>query len=404
MKNCNPHTNNHPNEGRGRFRREWAVALFCLLMATALPALAAMAAGFSASARGDRLTEETVFLLCRHGNDEGMAEEELSLGRLLALSLAATNPSDTPAASLEAQAILLRSRAVWWMDYCHIGEEDAEADEEKTARRQANGGEDRENGAVVEENGSKTKNMEENNTSRKESAENGVETKKTEENDTAMKQNTQNGAALPILCDSPVHGLPYLSQDELNSCFGEQETMERLKAAEKAVEVTRGQVLCYEGEVVPALLHHSSGGVTRSVENLPWLASVPTPEEGEEAVCRLSAEEARAALAARFGLLLPADPALWELTPETGEDGRVETVEVAGVELSGTAFAEALSLPSATFALTVEADALTFTCAGEGSGCGLSRAGAAIYAAGGLNCGEILAHYYPDCTVGVMGG
>lgn len=386
MKNGEKNTERPRSAMGGRYRKEWAVAVFSLLMATALPALAAMVAGISVRTGGDRITEDSTVCLCRHDSRE---QEELTFGRILALSLAATNASDTPAASWEAQAILLRSRGVWWMNYCGSAEEKGGNLDEFSGNREENGswqedasqsvasgdGESDANGASVEDSGKKGQ----------EKAEKGEK-------------------AHIVLCDSPVHGLPYLSYSELVALWGESETDARIAAAELAVQLTRGQVLCYEGEVVPAILHHSSGGVTRSVERLPWLAAVATPEVGSESVYTYSAEEARNALAAGFGLLLPADPLLWKLTLQSDAEGRAEWVTVAGERLPGTSFAEAMELPSVAFSVQVSADALTFTCTGEGSGCGLSRAGAAIYAAGGLTCGEILAHYYPDCTIGVMGG
>lgn len=372
MKNYDQNTNPSTSGGRGRYRKEWAVAIFSLLMATALPALAATVAGITVRSGEAGFNEASTVCLCRHDTAE---REELTFRRLLALSLAATNGSDTPAASLEAQAILLRSRGVWWMDYCTLGEGEGGIREDPSDNGESGETENAENGVRVEEHGRK-----------------------------GQEGGEKGAPSPPILCDSPTHGLPYLSYEELVALWGEAEADARISAAERAVKLTDGQVLCYEGEVVPALLHHSSGGVTRSVESLPWLSAVPTPEAGDEAIRRFSAEEVRHALAARFGLLLSADPTKWGLTVHTYSDGRVETVKVSGESLPGVAVAEALSLPSATFSVQVSDDTLTFVCRGEGSGCGLSREGAAIYAAGGLSCGEILAHYYPDCTVGVMGG
>ncbi|MBO5778615.1 MAG: hypothetical protein J6R82_03505 [Clostridia bacterium] len=369
MKDDHKTANRQSKRGKGGYQKEWAIALFSLLMATALPALVAMVSGLGRSGSDVGINDHTVICLGRH---EGQAEEELTLGRLLALSLAATNGSDTPAASWEAQAILLRSRSLWWMDYCggvegkSTRQEGSEGEKEKKDEKSDG------NGASVEEKGREG-------------------------------QKGPNASHRPFLCDSPVHGLPYLSHDELLKLWGEEEIKLRLDAAQKAVEKTRGQVLCYEGEVVPALLHHSSGGVTQSVEQLPWLASVSTPEEGKEAICTRSTDEVRHALAAGFGMLLPANSALWELSIQSSADGKVLMVQIGGEQLNGTAVAEALSLPSAAFTVEVGTDTLTFVCKGEGSGCGLSRAGAAIYAAGGLTCGEILAHYYPDCTIGIMG-
>lgn len=323
------------NRRSSSLRKEWAVFFFCLLMATALPALAAFAFGLVPQSRAEGLSEQTTVRICRHGSEES---EELTLSRVLALSLAATNPSDTPIASVEAQAVVLRSRAVWWMDYCD-GEEESE-------------------------------------------------------------QGSDLDGGIRTLCDSSAHGLPYRSEGELMALLGEEETAARIAAAERALKATDGRVLCYGGEVIPAMLHGSSHGMTRSVEELPWLTAAATPEESPRTVHRIAAEDARAALAVRFGLLLSADPREWGLSTAPAE-GVTETVSVGGETLTATVVADALGLPSGNLQIEVTPAALIVTCTGEGSGCGLSRAGAAVYARGGLGWGEILAHYYPDCTLGL---
>ena len=332
MKHYNKGEN--PTSGRrSALRREWGMLLFGLLMATALPALAAALLGLSPAKEEHGLSGDTPVRICRHGEGEA---EELPLERVLILSLAATNASDAPAASLEAQAVVLRSRAVWWIDYCDGDDVDG-----------------------------------------------------------------KGGDALHTLCDSPAHGLPYLAEEELSALLGETETAARIDAAEQALQATRGQVLCYEGEVIPAMLHGSSAQRTRAVEELPWLTAAATPEEPPRTVHRIAAEDARAALAARFGLTLSADPEEWGISTAPA-DGITETVRVSGAELTATVFADALGLPSGNLRIEVTPAALLITCTGEGSGCGLSREGAAVYARGGLCWQEILAHYYPDCTLGQM--
>ena len=325
--------NRHFNGWR-ELRKEWVAALFGLLMATALPALVALRLAPAEGGRSRAPGEDSPVLLCRHG---GQAEECLPLERILVLSLAATNSSDVPAASLAAQAVVLRSRAVWWMDYCgDFSGEAKESDEEREVH---------------------------------------------------------------TLCDSPSHGLPFRSEEELISLLGRAETVDRMQVAEAAVRQTRGQVLTYEGEVIPAMLHTASGGMTRSVESLAWTRSVTTPETAAVTVWRIDAEDARAALAAEFGLRLSDDPADWGIeTVET--EGIVSVVRVEEREISATVFAAALGLPSGDLAVETLKGALVITCTGQGSGCGLSRAGAAIYAEGGLSYGEILAHYFPDCKIG----
>ena len=279
------------------------------------------------------LGEETAVQICRHGAEE---EAILPLEEILALSLAATNASDTPSASWEAQAVVLRSRGLWWMDYC--GEFQGE------------------NGASAQ------------------------------------------GEPLHTLCDSPSHGLPYRSREELVAVLGEEETEGRLALAMAAVRGTRGEVLTYEGEVIPALLHTESGGKTRSVESLAWTRSVQTPEVAAVTVWRVEAEEARAILAAERGIRLSADPTEWGIEVVKDEE-QTDSVRIGEEEISATVFAAALGLPSGDLAIETGKEVLVITCTGQGSGCGLSRAGAAIYARGGLYYSEILAHYYPDCRI-----
>ena len=81
MKNGEKNTDRPSSAGVGRYRKEWVVAVFSLLMATALPALAAMVAGISVRSGTDGLTEQTTVCLCRHDTE---VREELTFGRILA--------------------------------------------------------------------------------------------------------------------------------------------------------------------------------------------------------------------------------------------------------------------------------------------------------------------------------
>ncbi len=327
MKNYRNRENSTSPGARRPPVKEMALLLFCLLMATALPALAAKLRPAVPTVPTEPLTGTGMIRLYRH---DGGASDALCLSDALALSLAATNPADTPDQSLEAQAILLRSRAVWWQDYCALGE------------------------------------------------------------------GNQGGH---YLCDSPTHGLPYRSTDELIARLGRTEADARLQMAKQAVQNTDGQILCYEGEVVPALLHHSSSGMTCQVAELPWLTAVTTPEAGERIALSYSAAEAATRLAAAFDLLLPPSPTEWAMTLHPADADTAAQLEVAGVRISCRLAAIALDLPSADFSVEADAESVTFVCIGRGSGCGLSRSGAALYAKAGLDAEEIVRHYYPDCEI-----
>ncbi len=324
------------NERQGHFgkaglRQEFVILAVALLLATALPALTALLFALPVrQGRGEKIGGRSQVEIYCHGTGE---RTEDTLNGVLILALAASNRSDTPAAALEAEAVVLRSRALWWLDYC-AGEG------EPPARK-----------------------------------------------------------GLHRLCDHGAHGLPYRSRQDMVASYGEGEVIARMDAARRAVEGTDGQVLCYGGELIPAMVHSASAGETRQVEGIEWLRSVSSPEAPDPCPLYLPAQDVRAALAARFGLELSADPREWGLELDSA-GGISRMVRVGGEAVSATLFAHALSIPSANFRVEAAKDGLVITALGQGSGCGLSRAGAAIYAAGGLCYSEILAHYYPDCTLG----
>ena len=310
-----------------RFIKEKWTALFGILMVTALPLLLVTLGDLNRPVQRGADVDEEQILMLRH--EESRATERLPFGKILALSLAATNASDTPMESLAAQAVALRSRGVWWSDYCP----------------------------------------------------------------------TVGKADCAKLCDNSSHGLPYLSQGELMELYGEDEGIARLERSAKAVESTRGLVLCYDGKVIPALLHHSSPGNTRSSDQLAWVRSVTSPESGKQGKYTYTVEETRLCLAAAFGVELSQKPWEWSMLAEADGVGWVKTVQIGELTVSGDAFAAALSLPSPCFTLQIQWDGLVVTTVGEGSGCGLSREGATLYAGSGLTRWEILGHYFPECTV-----
>ena len=72
---------------------------------------------------------------------------------------------------------------------------------------------------------------------------------------------------------------------------------------------------------------------------------------------------------------------------------------VGGVQTTGQELRGLLGLRSARFWLDYEGDALCFTVKGYGHGVGMSQAGAQVMAQSGSTYAEILAAYYPGCTL-----
>ncbi|MDU4960656.1 MAG: SpoIID/LytB domain-containing protein [Sporomusaceae bacterium] len=209
----------------------------------------------------------------------------------------------------------------------------------------------------------------------------------------------------------------------------------------QAVDDTRGMVLTYQGKVITAFFHASSGGHTENSENvwggaLPYLRGVPDFDQQSP---RFSWER-RVGLARLTELLR--STGVGEITAialsplgrqpvkadDRGVSGRVKTVVISGktgsVRLSGAQLSSLLGLPSTLFEVAVvrdgtatasrgngrwqvkdiKRDTLLLSGRGAGHGVGMSQWGAKAMAekapAGSKAAYKaILAHYYPGTTV-----
>lgn len=180
----------------------------------------------------------------------------------------------------------------------------------------------------------------------------------------------------------------------------------KMKAIESAVTSTDGQVLLYADEPILASFHSSSAGKTEDGTELwgevPYLKSVSTPENEKEVpdfvtTVEVAPENFKETVAgyktdAQFG----DDPAAWTGQPTLDGSGRVHSLPVGGVTLTGAEIRTLFSLRSTCFTLAYQDGKFVFTVKGYGHGLGMSQYGANAMAKGGFTCAEILAHYYPN--------
>lgn len=177
-----------------------------------------------------------------------------------------------------------------------------------------------------------------------------------------------------------------------------------------AVDSTAGQVLTYNGKIILAAFHSSSGGHTENVENvwsdnLPYLRGVPdfdgnTPEA--QWVKTISREELSRRIDGVGNVL--------SMTPErTSPVGRIITMKIIGDRgartISGPALRRALDLRSTWFTVTPDGEkslpsSFRIQGRGYGHGLGLSQWGAYSMARQGANYQQIVRHYYQGTTLG----
>ena len=114
----------------------------------------------------------------------------------------------------------------------------------------------------------------------------------------------------------------------------------------------------------------------------------------------VSAEEFKTAIGRIFpALSLEGEPGAWigEVTPSAG--GRVGSIEVGSQEVSGLTMRQIFSLRSTDFRLKWTGESFLFTVSGYGHGLGMSQYGAKAMANEGRSYDEILLHYYPGAEI-----
>ena len=195
----------------------------------------------------------------------------------------------------------------------------------------------------------------------------------------------------------------YFTEEEGRAFFGEhyEAVLETVTAA---VDDTDGQVLYYDGRVICAAYHAMSYGCTEDAQyvwggDTPYLASVETPEEESVSGMTTEASFDEASLCRLLGI----DDAL-PLSLTYTDAGRVQTaVTASGDVFDGEELRSRLRLRST--AITVEQqneDTVLLCVRGYGHGVGMSQYGADLYGDAGYSYAEILSHYYPGTTLGLV--
>lgn len=182
----------------------------------------------------------------------------------------------------------------------------------------------------------------------------------------------------------------------------------------EAVQSTQGVIITYEGKPILAMYFSSSGGYTEDYDAVwdgvpcAYLQSVPSKNEqaynytDSVFVQEFSSWTVLAELrAAGYDISCDSSQLVDSITNVVRSDtGRVMTMEIGGVEISGTKIRSCLGLRSTHFYFQKMADGgIAVVTVGYGHGVGMSQCGAAAMAAEGYSFTEILKYYYTGVTV-----
>lgn len=218
-----------------------------------------------------------------------------------------------------------------------------------------------------------------------------------------------SGAHDQTVCTDPTCCKAYAHEQELRDRWGEQYEANSEKIRQ-AVDQTRGAYIVYEDEPILAVFHASSPGRTEDSgdvwqTSLPYLQSVESPEGAadvtnyvtETAVNRTEFTETVQAHYPEAAF--PEDTDTWFTGYTYTPSGRVDSVTVGGVPISGKEIRAMFSLRSAAFSATVTEQEVVFRTTGYGHGVGMSQYGANVMAKQGKTWQEILKAYYTGTEI-----
>ncbi|HEY9646146.1 MAG TPA: SpoIID/LytB domain-containing protein [Chroococcidiopsis sp.] len=195
---------------------------------------------------------------------------------------------------------------------------------------------------------------------------------------------------------------------------------EEAPSTRAAVDQTRGQVLTYNGQIIEAVFHSSSGGRTENVEDvwsspLPYLRSVQDYDQIAPVY-----QWSETIPADRLRQLVTGVGNIISMVPEeTTPNGRIVSMRVVGDAgtrtISGNDLRSALNLRSTLFSVVPQMGNVasangavslphSFQIVGRGfgHGLGMSQWGALGLAQQGYNYQQILTHYYTGAVLSVI--
>lgn len=173
-----------------------------------------------------------------------------------------------------------------------------------------------------------------------------------------------------------------------------------------AVYATRGVVAEYDGEHIDAVYHIASKTMTESAADaygydVPYLVSVPTPEDADDfSSCASFTADEFARLLESNGITVydSVGHKSWLTYVSRTPSDRIKRVFICGTELSGKEFSRILGFDSTCVTVETTDKGFVFTSYGNGDGVGLSVRGAIKMAQNGGKYDEMIAHYYPGVT------
>ena len=200
------------------------------------------------------------------------------------------------------------------------------------------------------------------------------------------------------ICTDPGHCQAWISKERFLEVYGDESDWEKI---EKAVNDTRNIVVTYGDVLINPLFHSNSGGATEDArevwaisESVPYLQSVISPDESSypdyEKTQLYSWNELVRKVKTRYPNTKFPSSIDMEIEAYT-VSGRVASIRIGSVTMSGTEFRELFGLRSTNIILSFPSpESVEITTIGYGHGVGMSQCGAAALAREGYSYEDIL--------------
>ncbi|HWI51087.1 MAG TPA: stage II sporulation protein D [Symbiobacteriaceae bacterium] len=217
------------------------------------------------------------------------------------------------------------------------------------------------------------------------------------------------------ICADPKNGQAYTSQQDAAAKMGAAAANTLWKRLDKIQAETDGLVLRYKGQFIDPLYHSVSGTTTEAAssyyaQSLPYLQSVDD-HWGEDSprlkkTYRFTPEDLARKLAdggKPLAVTALASSVKEGKTPVTvvakTDSGRVKSVRVNDLTMTGREFREKLNLQSTNFTISIQQGQIVVNTIGYGHGVGMSQWGANGMAKAGKTYRDILTHYYTGVEI-----
>ena len=216
------------------------------------------------------------------------------------------------------------------------------------------------------------------------------------------------------VCDDINHCQAYKTKEYALSCWDDKEENQKWSKISSAVKETKDEVITYKNNLINALFHANSGGITEDIsniwghENIPYLKSVKSEEidlrEDRKVVSIAEINEIMKNRKPEY-IVIVSEGEEYTLigdkikVSEYNSTGRVNRFQISNIILEGTELRSLFDLKSTLVNIKFENNNVIFETKGYGHGIGLSQDGANAMALKGSGYKEIIKKYYTNIEI-----